>query len=206
MLRVLDNQEVMCLVLLDLSAAFDNVDHGILLRHLKSNSGITDTALAWVRSYLSDGSQMVVVCKAKSDPVTLAFGVPQGSILGVIFFTSYTSPLGQICTRHGITYHFYTDDQQIYQAFKPTRKGDQEDCVRRLENCIGEIWMWMSTNMLKLNDDKTNFTILTLDNNLPKFKKSQLQLVTSEYNEWNLPGTWAFSWIIYLRMTFISIS
>ena len=65
MLRALDNQEVMCLVLLDLSATFDMVDHVILLRHLESNFGITDTALAWIRSYLSDHSQKVVVGKAQ---------------------------------------------------------------------------------------------------------------------------------------------
>ena len=70
MLRALHNQEVMCLVLLDLSAAFDTVDFGI-----------TDTALSWIRSYLSNHSQKVVVGKAKSDPITLTFGVPQGSML-----------------------------------------------------------------------------------------------------------------------------
>ena len=113
MLRALGNQEVMCLVLLDLSAAFNMVDHGILLRHLKSNFGIIDTALTWIRSYLSDHSQKVGVDKARSDPVTLAFVVPQGSILGPILFTLYTSPLGQICTRCGSTYHFYADDQKI---------------------------------------------------------------------------------------------
>ena len=101
----------------------------------------------------------MVVGKAKSDPVTLTFGVPQGSVLEPILFTLYTSPLGQICTRHGITYHFYADDQKIYLAFKLTKKGNQEDCVQRLKNCIGEIRMWMSTNTLKLNDDKTEFSI-----------------------------------------------
>ena len=67
MLRALDNQEVMCLVLLDLSATFNTVDHGILLRHVESYFGITDTALAWIRSYLSDCSQKVIVGRAKSD-------------------------------------------------------------------------------------------------------------------------------------------
>ena len=140
-LRALDSKKVTCLVLLDLSATFDMVDHVILLRHLESNFGITDNALAWIRSYLSVHSQKVVIGKAKSNPVTIAFGVPQGGLLGPILFTLYTSLLGHICTRHGITHHFYADDQQIYLAFKPTKKGDQEDCVTRLENCIGEIRM-----------------------------------------------------------------
>ena len=101
----------------------------------------------------------MVVGKAKSDKITLTFGVPQGSVLGLILFILYTSPVGQICNRYGITYHLYADDQQIYLAFKLPKKGDQEDCFRSLENCIGEIRVWMSTNMLKLNDGKTKFTI-----------------------------------------------
>ena len=166
MLRALDNQEAMCLVLLDLSATFNAVDHGIL-SCLESNYGITDTALAWIRSYLSNCSQKVVVCKAKSNPITLTFGVPQESVLGPILFTLYTSPLGQTCTKHRITYHLYADDQQIYLAFKLSKK----DCARRFENCIGEIRMWMSTNMLKLNDDKTEFSIFGTRQQLAKFQE-----------------------------------
>ena len=143
----------------------------ILLRHQESNFDITHTALAWIRSYLSDCSQKVVVGKVKSDPVTLTFGVPQGSILGLILFTLYTSPLGQICTRHGITCYFYAENQQIYLAFKLTKKGDQEDCVRRLENCIGEVRMWMSTNMLKLNNDKSEFIIFGTGQQLAKVQE-----------------------------------
>ena len=133
MLRALDNQEVMCLALLDLSAAFDMVNHVILLRHLESNFGITDTALAWIRSYLSDCSQKVVVGKAKSDPVTLAFGVPQGSILGPILFTLYTSLLGQICTRHGITHHFYEDNQEIYLPLNKLRRGTKRTVLEDMK-------------------------------------------------------------------------
>ena len=112
----------------------------------------------------------MVVGKAKSDPVTLAFGVPQGSILGLILFTLYTSPLGQICTRHRIIHHFYADDQEIYLAFKPTKMGDQEDCVRRLENCIGEIRLWIGANMLQLND-KTEFIIFSTRLQLAKVQE-----------------------------------
>ena len=80
-------------------------------------------------------------------------------MLGLILFALYTSSFGQLCTRHGITYHLNADDQEFYLAFKPSKKGDQEDCLTRLEKCIGEMSMWMSTNMLRLNDDKTQFII-----------------------------------------------
>ena len=82
--------------------------------------------------------------------------MPQESVLG---------------PRHGITHHFYAHDQQIYLAFKLTKKGDQEDCVGRLKNCIGEIRMWMRTNMLKLNHDKTEFNIFGMRQELAKVQE-----------------------------------
>ena len=81
MLRALDSHEVMCLVLPELSATFDTVNQGILLSHLESNFAITNTALIWIRCYLSDHSQNVVVAKAKSDPITLTFGCPREACL-----------------------------------------------------------------------------------------------------------------------------
>ena len=155
------------------------MDHGILLSHLESNFSITDTALAWIRSYLSTSSQKVVVGKAKSDPITLTFRVPQGSMSRLILITLYTSPLGQICAKHKISYHLYADDQQIYLAFKLSKNGDQEDCVRRLENCIGEIRMWMSTNILKWNDNKTECIIFGIRQQLAKVQEITIAISDS---------------------------
>ena len=126
-LKVIDNQEVMCLVLLDLSAVFDTVDHKILLERLENYFGITAIALRWIESYLTNQSQRVVIgdmntTGAKSDSISLKFGVPQGSVLGPILFTLYTSPLGQICSNK-VHYHLYADDQQIYLHFKPGPAG-----------------------------------------------------------------------------------
>ena len=132
----MDNQEVTCLVLLDLSAAFDTVDHKILLERLENYFGITGIALRWIESYLTNQSQRVVIgdmnmTGAKSDSISLKFGVPQGSVLGPILFTLYTSPLGQICSNK-VHYHLYTDNQQIYLSFKPGPAGvqsAQDDCI-----------------------------------------------------------------------------
>ena len=95
LLNAIDNKEVVCLVLLDLSAAFDTVDHQILLDRLKYMFGFTGLVFNWIASYLSSRSQKVVVDHAKSPSTPLSFRVPQGSILGPILFTLYQPPLGK---------------------------------------------------------------------------------------------------------------
>ena len=104
-LMAMDNQEVTCLVLLDLSASFNMVDHSILLNHLENHFGIRGMALQWIESYCTNGSQRVVIgdmntTGAKLESMSLKFGVLQGSVLGQILFTLYTCPLGQICAKH----------------------------------------------------------------------------------------------------------
>ena len=107
---------------------------------------------------------------AKSESISLKFGVLQGSILGPILFTLYTCPLSQICAKH-VLYHLHADDQQIYLSFKqgPTvAQSAQNDCILCIEICIEEIRNWMAMNMLKLNDDKTEFIIFGTHQKLKK--------------------------------------
>ena len=87
----MSKQQVTLLVMLDLSAAFDTIDHDLLLRRLSSKFGITDTALNWFRSYLTGRSQRILVNGVRSDNFHLPYGVPQGSCLGPILFIIYSS-------------------------------------------------------------------------------------------------------------------
>ena len=102
------------------------------------------------------------------DSVTLKCEVPQGSVLGPILFTLYISPLGDIYRNHGIDYHKYADDQQVYLSFSPTTDGDKERCLHNLQNCIHDVRLWMRTNLLTLNGKKTEFIMVGSKNNLLK--------------------------------------
>ena len=93
------------LTCLDLSAAFDTVDHSLLLERLHSEFAVTDTSLDWLRSYLVDRAQFVKMGRHQSDTVPLDVGVPQGSVLGPLLFAVYCSPVCDVISQHGVTYH-----------------------------------------------------------------------------------------------------
>jgi hypothetical protein len=151
-LCALDNKKCVLLVLLDLSAAFDTIDHKVLINRLASQLGIKGKALDWFHSYLHQRIQSVIINGSESDIWELIFGIPQGSVLGPILFIIYTSPLGKILRKHNASYHLYADDSQLYLSFK---MSEQEDAYSQMETCISEIRSWMSQNFLCLNDSKT---------------------------------------------------
>ncbi len=143
------------LVLLDLSAAFDTIDHNILLQRLEC-VGTRGTALCWFKSYLSDRYQFVHVNEQSSPRSKVCYGVPQGSVLGPILFMLYMLPLGHIIRNHDINFHCYADDTQLYLSMKP----GQSDQIDKLSACVRDIKSWMTENYLLLNPDKTEVIIL----------------------------------------------
>uniref|UniRef100_A0A8D3CRZ4 Reverse transcriptase domain-containing protein n=1 Tax=Scophthalmus maximus TaxID=52904 RepID=A0A8D3CRZ4_SCOMX len=150
-----DSGYVSILVLLDLSAAFDTIDHKILLQRLE-HIGIKGTALEWFKSYLSDRFQFVNVNNKSSIHTKVRHGVPQGSVLGPILFTLYILPLGNIIRKRRINFHCYADDTQLYLSIKP----DETNQVDKLLDCLKDIKAWMTYNFLLLNSEKTEVIIL----------------------------------------------
>ena len=148
------------LLLLDLSAAFDTVDHGTLINTLENEVGVTGECLAWIQSYLEERQQRVTINNSRSDSRTLKCGVPQGSVLGPLLFSIYTIPLAAIMRKHGILYHLYADDTQLYLEFSLSDTTSRDNDIHRLEICIKDIRTWMRLNMLKLNDYKTEILII----------------------------------------------
>ncbi|KAJ8391889.1 hypothetical protein AAFF_G00083600, partial [Aldrovandia affinis] len=138
------------LLLLDLSAAFDTVDHRILLSSLVK-MGISGSALTWFESYLADRSYQVAWRGSLSSPHTLSTGVPRGSVLGPVLFSLYTKSLGSVISAHGFSYHCYADDTQLFLSFSPS----DIQVPAWISACLADISAWMSAQHLKLNLGKT---------------------------------------------------
>uniref|UniRef100_A0AAY4B9C9 Reverse transcriptase domain-containing protein n=1 Tax=Denticeps clupeoides TaxID=299321 RepID=A0AAY4B9C9_9TELE len=151
-----DQGRISLLVLLDLSAAFDTIDHAILLARLENVIGIKGTALEWFRSYLTNRYQFVDINGVSSSHSKVEFGVPQGSVLGPLLFSLYMLPLGNVIRKHGISFHCYADDTQLYLSAMP----DQRQQLNKIENCLKDIRQWMLTNFLLLNPDKTEALVI----------------------------------------------
>ncbi|XP_061909373.1 kelch-like protein 12 isoform X2 [Entelurus aequoreus] len=142
------------LILLDLTAAFDTVDHNILISRLQSTIGLNNTALQWFKSYISGRSEYVSLGGSHSRTLPVTCGVPQGSVLGPTLFTLYLLPLGRIISRHGISFHCYADDTQLYLQTMQTSPSFPTP-LSILTTCLEEIKAWMSINFLQLNSSKT---------------------------------------------------
>ena len=171
-LENMDNQCVTGILLLDPSAAFDTVSKDILINHLHHWFGINGTPLAWINDYLSNCTQKVKMGNTESSPAVLAQGVPRGSVLGPILYILFTSRVGDLCKKHNIDYHGYTDDTQNYHSFSPNLPGDEDHCITMLENCVSDIRVWMRMNKLKLNDEKTEFLVVATRQQLAKVSKN----------------------------------
>ena len=117
-LGAVDSGDVPALVLLDLSAAFDTVDHAILCRHLQVSYGHGGPVLEWFRSYLYRRSQYVRRGIHRSPRTWLTCGVPH--VLGPILFILYTADLVGLVEQHGFRLHLYADDSQVYGSCRPS--------------------------------------------------------------------------------------
>ena len=161
-LNNLDRNLSTFIIMLDLSAAFDTVDHSILLERLEKIFHIKGTVLLWFKSYLSNRNFNVKIRCSMSNGVITFYGVPQGSILGPILFLLYISEIERIAKLYGLKLHMFADDMQLYISFQ---RSDILSSISNIEHCLRHIKLWMSTNFLKVNEDKTQFLVISPKNN-----------------------------------------
>ena len=139
-----DSGKAVALTLLDLSSVFDTIDHSLLYDCLHDWFGLDGTVLLWIKSYLSNRKQKIKIGDSLSEAVILPFRVPQGSVLGPLPFTLYTSLL------------LYADDTQIYLAVD-SRNFDSS--IEEMTKCLKSVQEWMVGVKLKLNPEKTNLSL-----------------------------------------------
>ena len=147
-LRSFDNGVRVILALLDLSAAFDTVNHELLLSRLSSRYGLCGSVLEWFTSYFTNRTQFVVINGTSSTIRHLGVGMPQGSVLGPLLYVLYTSPVADVICRHNLYFHFYADDSQLFLSFKGADRLFESKL--QLEACIDDICQWMAFNEMKL--------------------------------------------------------
>jgi len=173
-LHSIDDGEVCALVLLDLSAAFDTVDHQHLLDVMHDRFGIHGPVHDWFASYISGRSQTVTVNSVCSLPARLVCGVPQGSVLGPVKFIVYTEELASVIDNvPAVLPHFYADDTQLLMSTRPD--GVTAVC-RVLEQCVCDVQTWCSSRRLQLNPAKTELIWFGSQVNMERLATSDISV------------------------------
>ena len=166
-LWAMEKQCVLPVLFLDLSAAFDTVDHDLFLSILKDRFAITGTALSWFESYLRPRSFKVTISDTSSTSRDLTFSIPQGSAAGANFFTAYCESLPSFLPL-SITLQGFADDHFMHKMFKAGDAVAEEITINLLSDAFNSTQTWMSGMRLKLNSEKTEFLIL---GNTPQLNK-----------------------------------
>ena len=176
-IRSIDRGDITALVLLDLSSAFDTVDHQTLIDVLQKRFAVDGIALNWFQSYLTNRTQQFSVEDVLSAPVMVSCSVPQGSVLGPLEFISYTEDVIAIFHRNAVQHHLFADDKQLYRSGKI---ADIDNIRKELCRCIDEVKHWCSSRRLQLNGLKTELLWFGSRCNLRKIASTDLTLTVGD--------------------------
>jgi hypothetical protein len=146
------------IVSLDLSAAFDTICHTTLIRRLEAMFGISGNMTNWISSYLSGRTQNVFLGGHLSTQSILAVGVPQGSVLGPLLFTSYIAPVASLVSTFGLLHQQYADDTQVYLSVS---KSDPHLAINNLQACLSSLRCWFAQNGLAINPVKSEAILVS---------------------------------------------
>ena len=154
----MEKQEVTAMTVLDLSVAFDTVDHNLLLAVLDQRFGVKGTALKWYEQYLKPRKFKVAINNTYSNEQTINYSVPQRSIQGAFLFNAYASMITEVIPPT-LELMGYADNHSIRKPFKPgnTISNTESDTITIMEDSMLGISKWMNEVRLKLNESKTDF-------------------------------------------------
>ena len=161
-LVAVDKKFGVVVLLVDLSAAFDTVDHRLLLNILQFKYHITGSALSWLKSFITGRQQRVKIGDCLSDSTNVLFGVPQGSILGPLLFNLYCASINSAFASCGFTNMGYADDNLGLRAF--TARSSVSTLLSDVPDCIQSIKSWTKEHFLKINSSKTQVIVFGTPN------------------------------------------
>ena len=191
-LEAMERQDITALIAIDLSVAFDTVNHNILIEVLHRRFGVTDTALEWFASYLRPQFCRVNADNFYSVDKQLECSVPQGSVAGPMLYTVYTSTIESVVEAGNQTedtllssqrkkpdLHGFADDHALKITLEASDRQAEAQAVSNLELNASNIKGWMDCNILKMNNGKTEFIMFG----------SKVQLAKCITNSININGT-----------------
>ena len=184
----LDTGELVLMAMLDLSAAFDTIDHDIIIRRLRTTQGLDGNVIQWIESYLRDRTQRVKVDNTLSASRMISEGAVQGSKIGCRLYSKYVEPLGQAIRNGSCLSHAYADDNSIWKPV--TAQSSIVSAKQELEDTLETCRKWMFDNKLCLNESKTEFIIFGRKHRLRNLPNITLSLgdasITASGNVRNL--------------------
>ena len=169
--------------MIDLSAAFDTVDHDVLLDVLNNRFGLDGKTQDWIDSYLRPRKFKVNIGQSYSEEIDVKFSVPQGSIFGPVLYSTYASTLEETINNVNrsnniydqvgesgersynqketkLNLHDFADDHLMKKSFSiPDKNSNELKTISDFEECISKVKEWMNHNRLKLNGEKTKFIL-----------------------------------------------
>jgi len=138
--------------------------------------GLSDAVLGLITSFVTGRSQQVACLGQLSKMQLVQYGIPQGSVLGPVLFVMYTAELSHIIARHGLQFHQYTDDCQIYVS---SPVSVVQSTVQQFSRFLHDVEAWMSASRLRLNPSKTVVLWLGSRHVIDKLDVHEVQVLSS---------------------------